>query len=78
MSRLLAMLACLLVSLPALAAEPISKFEPDGTRGVSADFQRWHSEFEDDGNYGESWFYVARMEGGETLFVMFSITNLGL
>ena len=75
---LLALLACLFVSLPAFAAEPISKFEPDGTKGVSADFQRWHSEFEDVGDYGESWFFVSRCEDGSTLFTMLSITNLGL
>jgi len=72
------LLTCLIVSFAALAAEPISLFEPDGTSGVSADFQRWHSEFEDNGNYGESWFYVARTNDGGTLFTMLSITNLGL
>ena len=72
------LLICLIVSFAALGAEPISKFEPDGTRGVSADFQRWHSEFEDNGNYGESYFFVARCDDGSTLFTMLSITNLGL
>jgi hypothetical protein len=75
---LLTLILSLLCALPAFAAEPISKFEPDGTSGVTPDFQRWHPEFEDIGDYGESWFYVARVDDGSTLFVMLSITNLGL
>ncbi len=72
------LLLALLFALPAFAAEPISLFEPDGTSGVSPDFQRWHPEYEDNGDYGESWFNVARMEDGSALFVMLSVTNLGL
>ncbi len=79
MPRLLhALLACLIVSFAALGAEPISLFEPDGTSGVDNEWQRWHPEFEDVGDYGESWFYVARTDDGGALFVMFCITNLGL
>ncbi len=72
------LLTCLIVSFAAIAAEPISLFEPDGTRGVDGEWQRWHPEFEDVADYGESWFYVARTDDGGALFVMFSITNLGL
>ncbi len=75
---LFALLFSLILALPAVAAEPISMFEPDGTRGVDAEWQRWHPEYEDVGDYGESWFYVARTEDGGALFTMMSITNLGL
>ncbi len=75
---LLALLASFLLALPVQASEPISLFESDGTHGVTGDFQRWHPEFEDNGNYGESWFYVSRCDDGSTLFVMLSVTNLGL
>jgi hypothetical protein len=72
------LLTCLIVSFAALGAEPISLFEPDGTRGVDGEWQRWHPEFEDVGDYGESWFYTVRTEDGGALFTMMSITNLGL
>jgi hypothetical protein len=78
MPLLLALLCWLLVVTPARAGEPIYAFEADGTRGVPTEFQRWHPEYEADGNYGESWFYVARTADGGALFFMMAVTNLGL
>lgn len=66
--------------LPAtvFSAEPFFPFEPGGEPGVTPRFQAWHTEFEDNGSYGESWFYMLRTDEGGVLFALFSITNLGL
>ncbi len=61
------------------AAEPFFSFEPaDKTGRVPQSFQGWHSQFEDDNDYGESWFFLAHANDGGVLFAMLSITNLGL
>lgn len=66
------------VPLVAYAASPYFAFEQGGPRGVSAAFQAWHPEFEDNGDYGESWFFYVQTDDGGALFAMLSITNLGL
>jgi len=66
------MLCCL-----AQAAEaPILYQGADGS--VPPSFQAWHPQFEDNGSYGESWFYVVQAHDGGALFVLLSVTNLGL
>jgi Svf1-like protein len=75
---LLLFLAVFIFPLAAHAADPYFAFEKSGPRGVSAAFQSWHPEFEDNGDYGESWFFYVQTDDGGALFAMISITNLGL
>ncbi len=75
---ILALLTGLLLSLPALAAEPFSAFEATDEKGVPASFQAWHPEYEDNGDYGESWFFYGQGDDGGALFALVSVTNLGL
>ena len=72
------LLSSLLCPLVARAAEPVYVFEDDGSRGIDARFQGWHSELEDEGDYGESWFFMAQTAQQGFLFVLLSVTNLGL
>ncbi|RJO65072.1 MAG: hypothetical protein C4523_16825 [Myxococcales bacterium] len=70
-----------LVLLPQslLAAEPFFDFQPpEGKADIPAAFQAWHSGFEKNKDYGESWFFLAKTDQGGVLFAMLSITNLGL
>lgn len=68
----------LLGSGPAQAAEPIYPFEKTGEQRLTPDFQAWHPEFEENDDYGESWFYVVQTDEGGLLCVLLSVTNLGL
>jgi hypothetical protein len=76
---------CLLLSallagrpLVAHAAEAVFAFEKEGPSMLDAKGQAWHAEFEKNGDYGESWFFMDRTADGGTMFAMLSITNLGL
>jgi len=75
----LALLSTLVaLSGAALAADPPTMWAPTSTTGVPPSFQAWHPEFEKDGDYGETWFFVSQGDDGGAVFAMLSITNLGL
>jgi hypothetical protein len=38
----------------------------------------WHSEYEKNNNYAETWFFVVQTKQGGVLFVTLSVTNLGM
>lgn len=60
------------------AAEPVFLFEGPDNREPDPAFQAWHPQFEKDGDYGESWFYMLHTQENGVLFILFSITNLGI
>lgn len=70
-----------LAAVPAVAwaAEVFTAFDkdPNGS-GIPASFQAWHSGFETNGDYGESWFFYDYTADGGVLMGMASVTNLGL
>ncbi len=74
----LVFLALLLAGLAALAAEPPPTWGPGDDPRVPPAFAAWHPGFEDDGDYGESWFTLVRNADGTLIFVLLSVTNLGL
>lgn len=76
-NRFLLWLLVFLVPLAALAARPYVAFERTG-EALTADFQAWHPEFEENGNYGESWFFIVQADDGGLLYALVSVTNLGL
>ncbi len=80
MKSLVLSLVCLVAMLSTAAAlEPYYSFQPKGgTTKIPAAFQAWHAQFEDDKDYGESWFFFTQTNDGAVLFAMLSITNLGL
>jgi hypothetical protein len=78
MKKLLLAMMFLALTVPALAAEPMFVFEKAATSAVPPDFQAWHSQFEKNGDYGDSWFFYAQTDEGGALFAMLAVTNLGL
>jgi len=62
----------------AVAAEPFTSFEGKGTIKIPETFQAWHSQFEKNKDYGESWFFMVQTDEGGVLFALATITNLGL
>src|SRR5688572_21231084 len=79
-ARLLGALA--LLCLPAAAhaaAEPVYAFEPGAAARLTEGAELgWHKQFEDDGDYGETWFFMVHTDEGGVLFASVSITNLGM
>jgi hypothetical protein len=57
---------------------PFYPFEKTGKDKSAAASRRWHREFEKNGDYGESWFFLVHTKQGGVLFATISITNLGL
>jgi len=73
------LLAFAAIPAVAWAAEAFVAFEKDPAgSGVPASFQAWHSGFESNGDYGESWFFADIADDGGVLMGMASVTNLGL
>jgi|GEM_PF-3768712 len=69
----------MLLAGAAQAGEPVFAFEPNGQQvRVPAEFQAWHPQFEKDGDYGESWFFLTHGRDGGVLFAMVTVTNLGM
>ncbi len=76
---LLILLQLVLFISVAHAEKPIYVFEPGGgNTNLSDEFLAWHPQFEDNGDYGESWFFLIQTDDGGALFAMISITNLGI
>lgn len=75
--RAWAILGALLGPMTA-AAEPVEVWGPAETPGISEASQGWHTQYEDNGSYGESWFFMAHTADGGALYALLSITNLGL
>lgn len=69
-----------LVAAPQLAAgaDPFYAFEGKNSDWISNEGQAWHDQYEDDGDYGESWFFLGKTDDGGSYFVLLSITNLGM
>jgi len=45
---------------------------------IDANAEGWHSGYEKEGDYAESWFFMIQPQGGGLLIVTLFITNLGL
>jgi hypothetical protein len=58
--------------------EPLFVFENGTENVIDAKAQQWHTQFEQNGDYWESWYFIAQMHDGGVLFAVASITNLGL
>lgn len=71
-------LVVMALAITAYAAEPFFGFEGSGSTKISPEFQAWHTQFEKNGDYGESWFFLSQSDDGGVLFAMVSITNLSL
>ena len=68
----------LMVPLAARGEDPFFPFPPGPNSTIDAGAQGWHTEFEENGDYGENWFLVVRTDGDAFLVVLLSVTNLGL
>lgn len=62
----------------ASAATPYYPFEEAEPKMLETTQRRWHKEYENSRNYGESWFFLVYTKQGGVLFANISITNLGL
>lgn len=62
---------------PAASASPRLFAEGPGST-VEPHAQSWHPEHEEDGDYGESWFFMVQAADGGLLVATLYVTNLGL
>lgn len=79
MKKLILMLMFLFVMLNVShAAEKFTSFEGKNTVNIPDAFKAWHNKFENNKDYGESWFFMVQTDDGGVLFALATITNLGL
>ena len=77
---LLVILACFLLNISQAmpAEEPLYPFEDTKGSVIYPVSKGWHREYEDNGDYGETWFFLTQTNEGGVLFASFTITNIGL
>ncbi|MBW1877867.1 MAG: hypothetical protein JRJ84_05860 [Deltaproteobacteria bacterium] len=78
MARWACLFLCAMWPFVAGAVEQVEVWGTSEEPGVPEAFQAWHTQYEDDGNYGESWFFMTHTSEGGALYALLSITNLGL